>query len=217
MNLQDLLEYRSTCLIHNEPMGIWSGLQKARVGSSKVQCLRIPEGIRGHRKGDVSEGDIFRFDGTCKVDYSFALKRTEFPWVIGVMCPKCHKVPLHKFGERGVPTLENIKHQIHYYTFSLTPQVVTEIDKEATYANCAYECLPGVEVIKYFDDDKFYHLTARVDGGEAAFTMGYLHSEDMLEQLLSSTSTLKVPRFNPAVIKDVNQMMQKMQIYNLFS
>lgn len=217
MNLQELLDYRSTCLIHNLPIGVWGGVQKSKVGSPKLEYIKIPEGIKAHRKGDTGEGDIFRFDGTCKVDYGFTMKHSSFPWTIGLMCPECHRTPVHLFGERGVPTLENIKHQVHYYTFSLTPQVPTEVSKETNCIECTYVCNPGLEVVKYFDNDKFYHLNARIDGGAASFTMGCLDSEDILDQLISSTSTLKVPRFNPAVIKDVNQMMQKMKIYNLFS
>lgn len=216
MNLQELLNYRATCLIHREPMSLYPSPDKSPTFSNNIVVEVRDDGLRAKRLGDESRGVTFRFDGSCDTDYNQALKRLKFPWIIGVMCDRCHKVPTHKFMGRTVPTVDNIKHQVHFYTFTIIPNDVIYLPEDGGRPD-KYECHPGMEVIKHFDGEKFYHMTGHVGGGSAAFNMGYLNMEDTLDQLVSSTSIIKVPKFNPAVITSIEQMVEKMKIYNLFS
>lgn len=204
MKLQELLDYRSTCLIHNLPMKMWSEPDKKANRKSPLECIRTSEGLVMHHPNDP--GEVFGFDGT-HISRSNIFDKLKISWIVGVMCEQCHKVPTHKFMGRTVPSLDNIKLQVHFYTFNLLPQEGGD----------EYKCLPGMEIIKHFDGDKFYHMTGHVGGGTAAFNMGNLVMEDTLDQLIGSTSIIKVPKFNPAVITSIAQMMEKMKIYNLFS
>lgn len=177
-----------------------------------ITCLPFQEEI--HIQPDrISQDDlsslddnklVLGFDGFIKKHCKF---NNQFPLTLGKMCEKCYAVPITKHHSTGVTTLENIRYPVHYYTFDIIPG--DEANK--------YECVPGIECIKYRTDEKFYHLAAKLGGGETSFQMGFLHSDTIIQQLLDSLYNLKVPYFNSANIKSVDQLINKMKIYNLFS
>lgn len=112
----------------------------------------------------------------------------------------------------GITNINNVKDQIHLYTFHVDPVMKLSLLDDSTLQITADK-----EVIKCHRDNKFYHMSATLGGGEAIFKMGNCASETLVQQLLDSLMSLKIPYFDPARIQSIDQLIEKIKLYTLFS
>jgi hypothetical protein len=203
MNLQEILSYRKNCLIHSLPMQIMNSPTRIKLPGKTTKVTLIPEGFLYDKKR------IFNYDGTCTPLHNELPNSVPFPWTLAMICAECAKTPIHNYASDGRTSPENIKHSVHFYTFNINLVVRTPMP-------IIYECHPGLEIIKYTIKNKFYHLTGTIGGGKALFATGFL-DRATIQQLADSAFILNTPQFNPSRIHSLDQMVEKIQIYSLFS
>lgn len=213
MNLTEILQYRTTCLVHSKPM-----LPKCLdQGAKKIQIQE--NGIKVVLNTDVYKSKatffiFFNFDGTVDYNAQAAITRFRTPLYFLMQCEDCATMPIGvtvaagKGTKRlnGATSLREVRRQQHFYSFDIQVR-----------ADNTFTCIPEQEVIRYHRDNKFYHMSANLIDGSAKFKMGNCNSSEIINQLLSSLMKLEVPKFDPSTIKSIDQMVEKIQIYNLFS
>lgn len=215
MNLQEALNYRTTCLIHKTPLKPYCSkewgekLVLNQYGLHIVEPIRLPvheQDIYAH----TNEGGVcFHFDGT----YTHNGKPP--PWldrgdyfIADMMCDKCSKVPITKSRGIGYSTLISIQYTQYVYSFLLK--------HDASKEN-GYKVSPLEEKVKYVRDEKFYHVEADLVSGRADFKMGSCKGTDSLDSMLKGMLSLPVPQFNMQRIRDIDHLVEKVKLYNLFS
>lgn len=206
MNLTDILKQRQNCFIHNELMEPFSfnsrlALDIFEDGLMVIELEKQPP----YKKAQ------FKTDGTFHKDKGMS-KHFRSPFLVIMACPKCRFSPItqerdgRSLGSFGFSSLIDIRRVQHYYSFDL-------------FADAAgtYDGNLGKETIKYYKDDKFYHLDVDLKTKQANFKMGTCVGTDMLEHLLDGLLDLNVPNFDTSRITSIDQMIEKFKLYNLFS
>ena len=205
MNLTDILQYRTTCLIHGKPMLLKCldlTAKKIQVQENGVKLM-----VRNLSESGAMLSIFFNFDGTIlHIDDQVPKPAI---WYFIMQCEDC--ATISTFSEmasvkKADTTLKNVRRLHHFYSFDI------QVKDDNTFT-----CIPELEVIRYHRDDKFYHVTANLADGSARFKMGSCNSGEIINQLLSSLMKLDVPKFDPFTIKSIDQLIEKIKIYNLFS
>lgn len=218
MNFQELLNYRDTCLIHNLPMEtlIYTAdpPKSPRKIKTKLSLKNLPDAVFLHLRGYPAEGALFLLDGTYTINEGQKEIREVLDNTVHFLrrcatCAKSKNIPYTDAGMK-ITTLNDIRDQAHFYTFHLFPVIDTDTSH-------TYMIGPGKEVVKHYRDDKFYHMSASVGGGEASFKLGNCAGTDIIERLITGMMNLQVPKFDPIRIQNIDQMVEKIKIYNLFS
>ena len=204
--LQDIIKYRTTCLIHNTPMEIVCIAPFFMVATLEEKGMNIY--VKDDKK--LTFGINFQFDGTitCQNQKGYLLLVNEGASMqFAARCSYC--APLRTARDRkmgGPTTLQDIRSICHYYTFG----VVRE-------ENNTFDCYLEREIIRYNKDDKFYHMIANLSDKSATFRMGSCNNKELIGQLLDSMMHIDVPKFDSSTIQSVDQIVEKISIYNLFS
>lgn len=201
MNLKDILDHRKTCLIHNEPMEPYAF-------RTDVSMVEVDQGllvIELDKMEAPYKKAIFNHDGTFSKDKGMG-RIFKSPLVVHMCCSECKRTPIHKSRGLGITTLLDIRSVHHYYTFTLMA------DAEGNYDGNL-----GNEIVRYWKDNKFYHLDVDLSSKKANFKMGTNAGTDILERLLEGLLDLTVPNFDPKKLTSVEQMIEKFKLYNLFS
>jgi hypothetical protein len=200
MNLQELVNHRSTCLIHQAPMTPFSfnkglALDVIEEGLLVVELADQPP----YKKA------VFRYNGTFTKDKGMN-KVFRAPFFVMMACEKCQCAPIHKSRGLGHTTLLDIKSIHHYYSFSLMAD-----------AQGNYDGHLNNETLKYHKEDKFYHLDVDLQTKHANFKMGTNAGYDILEHLLEGFMSIDIPNLDVTRITSLDQMIDKFKLYNLFS
>lgn len=163
--------------------------------------------VRNLSKSGAMFPIFFNFDGTTsRTDDRFPKPTI---WYFIMQCEDCATISTFSemaSAKKADTTLKNVRRLHHFYSFDI------QVKDDNTFT-----CVPELEVIRYHKDNKFYHVTANLADGSAKFKMGNCNSSEIINQLLSSLMKLDVPKFDPSTIKSIDQMVEKIQIYNLFS
>lgn len=216
MKLQEALNYRSTCFIHQQPMRLYV---RPEMRTYDIEYQQTENGISLWRKGNKPlAGAQLNFDGTFFINRNqsnlsrFLNNSSVFgnELKIGMMCQQCRSVAhINKGMERGELSLSNIRSSVHFYTFLLHFQS----DNLSGNYNCSW----GIEAILYHSEGKLYHLSGSIGGGPAAFHMGNCNSKMKVGKIIDSLFSLQTPQFDPSRLQTLEQMVEKIKIYNLFS
>jgi hypothetical protein len=207
MNLQEMLNHRTTCLVHNKPMT--NCVYIGNGGPFKVKNVKILEhGIEvlccasiNHEYTKITFGK----DGKISSEHPINIPTIQKAFRFAVGCEDCNLILVKTDLGSGATTLSNIRHQNNYYVFDLCKG-------EELFSGTLL-----MEVIKYNDGNKFYHVSANLLDGSAQFKMGSCHGETVIEQLLSSLMHIDAPKFDPTKITSLEQLVQKIKLYNLLS
>src|ERR1035437_4199411 len=135
MNLQDIINYRTKCLIHSD-----EDLDSVAV-YDKFYTKTTDKGLSIFNDKSCSKLRFeFNYDGTWKsTDKNNTI-------VIHRMCSICVKQPVYKNMGLGITKLDDILNNCYFYNF-----ILSGIDNDF-YAKLM------IESIKYVKDDKFYHM-----------------------------------------------------------
>jgi hypothetical protein len=201
ITLQEALNYRPRCLIHNLPMV--PGKVRGRVRGIKMMGDDLEIKLR-HKVGPMAiQTLLFKADGT--LTPPCPLINDKEGLTIYMSCPECWNVPIteHKL----ITTVQDVlqRNLLHRYTFRIS-------GKEDRYF-----CDLEEETIKFHDEEKFYHIHVDLATGQSTFQMGHCHGDTLVQQLLDSVMNLQVPQFNPSSIQNIEQLVDKCKLYNLFS
>lgn len=207
MNLQELLDYRKNCMIHSD-----QPLRPYCAGSAMILDV-TPEGLSLSfrlldRKGDAVISDKtmkvleYNFDGTYQVfERSFIGEI-----LVYMMCDVCKREnPISTFGEAS--SLITINWNKYFYGFKLN---------YVPGAEC-YQCNLLAEIVRYTRDQKFYHVNKNHVSGEADCKMGKNDPEAILDDMLRGMLNLKLPHMDLTKIRDIDHLVDKIKLYNLFS
>lgn len=200
-NLKELLSYRKKCLIHGKPLRpvLPSGL-KFHLSKGQLS-LSI---LRGQKKDSVLCNLTFNADGTysCTKDCFKYIDNSVYFYMV---CDDCQLVSIEE--NRALTSLGNIRDVQYFYTFNLTAN--PKSDK--------YDSELGKEEIKYCTDNKFYHTVVNLKDKSAVCEMGRCAGPDTLHEIWESLLVVKVPQLNMEKIKKLEQYLDKMKLYAVFS
>lgn len=209
MNLQEMLNYRTTCFVHEMPMSIYV---RPELRTYDLISQITNDGIAIWGKHNKPFGGVhINFDGTYKINKNQRNLRMflEPPIRIGMMCSKCRSTPyIHDATKTGKLIVSSLKCQSHFYTFYLCMDDDTLSGK--------YEIKSGIEMITYHTDDKLYHMSGQVEGGPGILQMA-TYANTSIADMLNGMMDLNVPFFNPSNIKSMDQIISKIKLYNTFS
>lgn len=209
MNIQELFDYRSRCLVHSQALKPYCpDVPTTRKDSIKIHQRGLS--LCSHHKQDIYgkpslTGLNFRYDGT--FDKNDACP----PWVINntlrvyMICDYCVAQPIHKTRSMGYTTLMQIRENQYYYTFELVGN-----EKTGTY-----EGLLEHEILKYTHEGKFYHIDAYLQTGHASVRMGSCDGNVSLDKMLNGFINISVPSLTK--MESLEQIVEKMKLYTLFS
>lgn len=105
----------------------------------------------------------------------------------------------------GMISLNNLDHQEHSYIFR----------SNTLTANSDFTLLE--ENIQYVVDNKLYRMSVDLVDKNVVFRFGHHDLSMSVEQAARSFSTMRSDDFDPHSIQDLPQLMQKIQLYNLYS
>lgn len=202
MKLQEILNYRSECLIHHKPMSPCANSNKikdVKVSGTDLEVLyRLP------LNDEMSSLKVSLLDDKIVGPDKFIPLELNNPLVLAMRCEECSEVPLAALQATSIDNLIRIN---NYYTFSL----LSAIDGTLT-------CQLEEESIRYTDDDAFYHLRANCTKGNATITMGQLKGKGLtVEEMIRNTMRLAIPKIDFRKFITIEQVVAKVKFYNLFS
>lgn len=201
MNLQEALNYRTTCLIHQKPLKPTTP-QANTISINEDGDLELK--IRYSKNIKTFNTIIFRQDGL--IECQSEANWLTLPLTIIMHCEECAMSPMEVEKELSYTAVAFLRQKTHRYSFSIT------------HGNSGqFICQLQEEAIKYYNDGKYYHLGANLVDGSASFEMGSYVGNDTVDQLIKSFVSLKAPKFDPATIKSLDQMTKKIKTYILFS
>lgn len=206
-NLQQALDYRTECLIHHKPMmpTIYNDRIKHGKKTEAGIEFKYRTSLMDHKEKNAFLDVRFLYDGTMTPKSLHALSSGGDSTTIYMQCEECQQVPLLKSRSPGITTLTDIKHIVHRYYFT-----ILEIDDSFT-------CSLISESVKYHINDTFYHMSADLIKGAAQLKMGSCDGKELIDQLLDSVMHLDIPKFDATKITTLQQMVDKIKLYNLFS
>lgn len=224
MNLQEALVYRTECLIHKRDLQPHCISPRACKVEKQVQGieLAIPEVVRRHR--ELVHYLTLNYDGTWQQESGLDIMSLRLTSVgaIGkvkgsganlrllMLCPECddYGAAAGSFAGRLLtpvaPDLQRLQKHTHNYTILVS----------STQDN-NFECEIDSETFHYTKDGKFYQVISR-PGGPAAFRMGFCGLDTTLSKMEDSLN-LEVPGFDFTKVKEIDRLIEKIKIYNLFS
>lgn len=191
MNFKEILNYRSQCLICQ------SAMVNLCDGSSD-QLKETPEGFLSK-----SGNTLLKYDGTfvCKSE----LWRNIQDLSVDRVCSKC-KLEI-KIKSRSVgcttlsqTTLNNIRDRACGYRFTIS------LSDDKTY-----NIYLDKEFYRYHNDQEFYHIDTDFINNISHLTYGKF--KDKVEDV----KKLTLPKIDLSNIKDMNQYIDKMRLYIVFS
>jgi len=209
MNLQELLNYRSQCLIHEKRL-------KPRCYKDSLRNDKIKVGDGGlslcsrHYQDTYDNPSLtglnFRFNGQFDKNDACPKWVIDDTLIVYMSCDLCAEQPILKERDPGASTLMNLKQNSYYYSFALQG-----------LEDGTYQAGLGWESVKYTRDNKFYHVDVDLLNNDARCRMGSCDMSFSLDFMLKGLLTLKVPNFNLNNMRSMDQLTTKMNLYNLFS
>lgn len=200
MKLQQALNYRATCLIHQKPM---------RPATDRANAISVNEEgnlelkVRYSKNIKTFGTIIYRQDSLIECQSETYLP--VLPLSIVMHCEDCAMSPMEVDRPLSHTAVAFLKQQTHRYSFNITQ------------GGGLFTCQLQEEAIKYYKDEKYYHLFANLIDGSASFEMGSYTGSNTVDQLVNSFVSLKAPKFDPATITNLDQMVKKIKTYILFS
>jgi hypothetical protein len=207
MILKELLAYRTHCLVHKEEMHPYMPSdRKERVGLNERGLS-----LYSHSPWDIYgtpsyTGLTFHWDGTYNRNSACPKWVTDNTLVIYMICDKCKEQPIYKSRSLGMTTLMDVTTTQHYYTFILLG------DGEGNYDGNL-----DSEKIKYVNNEKFYHVDADLRTHEAQLRVGSSKGSVKLEDMLNGYRNFHAPHIDMRKVTDLDKLIDKIKIYNLFS
>jgi hypothetical protein len=195
MTLKELLEYRSKCLIHDLPM-------KPSYFGSGGSCLTLTDDRLNLETDGLNLN--FYYDGI--FTSNIADPQTYNERLIHMMCRLCSQQHLHKSRTLGSSTISDINVNQHYYAFILRGNTKGSFDGHLSH-----------ELIKCVRDGKFYHVDFSLTDRRAACKMGSCDMKQTLDDLVLKMMNLHVPVFDASRIQNIDTLVEKLKLYNLFS
>jgi hypothetical protein len=204
MTLKELLEYRSKCLIHGLPMepsyveisGSHVTLTDDRV-NLETDGLNLNFYFDGIFTGNISDPQVI----TAPQIYNERL--------IHMICRRCSHQYLRQSNKSrtlGASTISDINVNQHYYTFILRGNNKGSFDGYLSH-----------ESVKCVRDGKFYHVDFDLYTKQAVCKMGSCDVKQTLDDLVSKMMNLHVPVFDASRIQNIDTLVEKLKLYNLFS
>ena len=218
MNLQELLNYRTKCMICQRSMIVCS----AELGglSLSINSKGLHIRLKDQPKGRVYAN--FRFDGTYELGDRFWSIYAK-PFIVCKTCPVCNydvNMQTTTSPSNIVPNLsssnmtlaatshtpsvfssiDNLKKKICFYSFALN------INDDNTYNSWLFREFAG-----FSEGGAFYHINTDFTTG--ASKIFHAKFNQKLEDLLD----LSVPAINLTGTYDKLQMIKKIKMYSIFS
>lgn len=190
-----MLSYRSKCIIH-------TSLDLHPRSSSPAIMELTKDGVRINPNKNAIKSKIlaFNYDGTY-------YPTGDYECVVYMQCDECTKIPTLKSRGLGFTALDNIYNNCYFYNFIIS----------SSFEDNTFSCSLIEESIKYMKDDRFYHLNFNINDGEAHCTIGNCGGEIILTQMIEGLLYLDLPSLDMSRIKNVDQIINKLKIYTLFS
>jgi hypothetical protein len=200
MTLKELLEYRSKCLIHGLPMEP----SYVEISGSHVTLTddRFNLETNGLNLNFYFNG-VFAFN---IIDPQIITNPQYNERLISMMCRRCSRQHLHKSKTLGSSTISDINVSHHYYTFILRGNNKGSFDGYLSH-----------ESVKCVRDGKFYHVDFDLYTKQAVCKMGSCDVKQTLDDLVSKMMNLHVPVFDASRIQNIDTLVEKLKLYNLFS
>jgi hypothetical protein len=199
MELKKLLEYHTECLICHGPLRIKSPDLDGPIISVKPEGLSIKY---SHNKRSI----IFKYDGTYEKHENCADWRSR-PLSILIECPHCipkETKPKINRAATSFSPLSALKVFKFYYQFDLYGGIENK-----------YNAFFKKEFIKCYDEEYFYHL---ITSEEASFIWyGRMPTQVKDNSYYNENCFSKVTPINTSKLTDINQLINKIKIYNIFS
>lgn len=200
MNLDEVLNYRSRCLVCGRKMEL-KALDLAGVRLQRTNTgLMIETGL-------VGLAVHFKFDGTYEKMKHWNPLYVK-PMNILKECPECLPEDLvgrnnpivYKPRSAGFTTLARFKEKRCAYTFNLFGDSEGNFDSNLDW-----------EDVKFFQDDKFYQLKTNFPDDNTEILSG--SATDGFDGLLR----MSLPAINIKNVGTTEQFIDKMKLFNLFS
>jgi hypothetical protein len=209
MNLQEVLNRRSKCLVHEEPLR-----PCIFPPSYRNDQIRLDESglhLYSHSQWDTwarpsLTGLGFRYDGTYYRNSVCPSWIQDGALFVYMMCKTCAQIPTREKETLGYISLMEVRTVQYYYSFSLLPTI-----------DDRYDILLDREKIKYVRDDKFYHIDIDLTTRRAFCGIGSCAGNIIISDMISKMTNIKLPEMDLENVRDIDQLVEKLRIYNLFS
>ncbi len=207
MNLQELLSYRKCCMIHGDlslkPYCAGSGLIFHINAEGMSLSFNLLDKKDAHLSIKTRLIIKYNFDGTYEVfDRDFMGAQV----IVYMVCDECRKEKGFNYNN-GIATLNEIDQNKYFYNFLL----------DYKYGEDLYECHLVGEVVRHTRNEKFYHLSKNHVTGETDCKMGRNDPKAILDDMLKGMLNLKLPHMDLTKIRDIDHLVDKIKLYNLFS
>jgi hypothetical protein len=212
MNLFQVLNYHSKCLICHQEMEIKSPELAGITITQESEGLLVQALLR-------KIAVIFRYDGTYeKLPYFGDLYLK--PLRVMKECPNCipsimidgKKTPVKlKSRSVGATTMFDVESLRFCYEFELFGQP----NPSDQHIKGDYTAALVREDIKYNNEKGFYHLTTQEK--ESNLWYGRTKPTEEDSNWYANTCRLTLPAIDTSGLDNIEQLISKMQIYNLFS
>lgn len=221
--LKEVLNYREKCLIHNKPFIPYSLCLKdyeRKVVTNKFGLHLIAKNYSPYEEIDNNDSSLvmlqaqtnqngvnFKYDGTYDCNNG---KCPEWlisnPLIIHMMCYYCAAQPTLTPRSLGHTTINDVFIKEHYYSFIL----------QASLAD-SFKATLFKERIQYTQDGKFYHMEGALTTGRAVCKMGSNTKTQSLDDLVKGMFMINIPNYDMKRIKTIDQMIDKIKLFNLLS
>ena len=218
MNLQEILNYRKVCLIHeNESLKPHIYFFKSFVFFTNIQIVNDSlivrnnnpsmmnfECIKNSKNMKELEDEttlVFKFDGTYAKP-SGELQELAGPVTFHMVCDECNKNPIHNKNL----SLDNFLATQYYYTFTIFDQDEGK-----------YKGVLEAEYAKYIENDRFYHVYIDLKESVSSCRIGSCNGKETLAKIIDGMNNLKVSHLDISHMTDIHQLLDKLKLYNLFS
>ncbi len=218
MNIQEILNYRKACLIHeSEPLKPHIFFFRSFLFFSHVELAKDSLIVRNQDPNmmnfeaikqsktmeelNIETTLVFKFDGTYAKP-SGDLQQIAGPVTFHMLCDECYKTPIHSKHL----SLENFLSSQYYYTFTI-------FDQE----NGQYKSVLEAEYAKYIENDKFYHVYMDLKEATSSCRIGSCNGKETLGTIIAGTNKIEVPNLNTVNMPGIHQLVDKLKLYNLFS
>jgi hypothetical protein len=210
MNFKAALTYRTHCLIHNKPMLPWT------IGSDQLNLTDKTDlteaGLDYFRpskklhKNPMIKMAHYNYDNTYERTASYPKKWFGLPIVLYMACIDCTGGKAANLVSSKTVTIRNIRAMQHFYTIAISGNADNKFDSY----------LMG-EFFYYVEKDKCYHVKVDLLDKHATCIIGNCGGSNTLADIYSSTLELDLPNFDSSKIQSMEQLINKLKIYTLFS
>ena len=197
MDLKELLNYRTECLIHKghklNPFNYGNNVSFIEIMNNGLLCnFHQPPLLAG-------------------LEYSFNFNHTfsgpnnrGSEVIITMACDICSK---DITAYRGMTVLSEIRVTNYYYDIQLT----LDFDKKSFTSNLLNEA------VKYIDSNRFYHVNLYPADNKTLCKIGSIDPKISLDDMLKGLLTLELSNFDMTKIKNTEQLISKMNFITLYS